>query len=112
MQVSETGFLIDGGLRDAGKDVYKRQSHVSLVIAMCLAETVDSLHTCCGITAAKISCQGMGCIIIADCDHGVQIGVYRIPAVLSGYLIIILVDLSLIHILNLQGVIFAILHGS
>ena len=36
----------------------------------------------------------IGCIIIADCDHGVQIGVYRIPAVLSGYLIIILVDSS------------------
>ena len=45
---------------------------MSLVIAMCLAETVDSLHTCCGIAAAKISCQGIGCIIIADCDHGVQ----------------------------------------
>ena len=75
----------------AGKE---HTSHVSLVIAMCLAETVDSLHTCCGIAAAKISCQGIGCIIIADCDHGVQIGVYRIPAVLSGYLIIILVDSS------------------
>ena len=79
---------------------------------MILAEFVDAGHSGSVITTAKIIDKGIGSIIVADCNHGIQIVIQFIFSVGGGKTVIIFVysahDIELdqagsLHLLVIDG---------
>ena len=57
----------------------KETSHGSVGVSMILAEFIDTRHSGCIITASETVDKLVCCVIITDCDHGIQV-------VIQGYL--------------------------
>ena len=71
--------------------VQKKPSHVGIIVSVSHTVFIDHAHSGVPVSAAQIGCKRIGGVVIADRDHGIQVGIHAVLPVLSGQEIIILI---------------------
>ena len=63
-------------------------------ISLITAEIINYIHSCTAVSASQITYQCVCRIIITDCYHGIQVGIYAGLSILSHNTVIILINSS------------------
>ena len=74
--------------------VQKKPSHVGVIVSVSHTVFIDHAHSGVPVSAAQIGCKRIGGVVIADRDHGIQVGIHAVLPVLGDQKIIILIDSS------------------